>query len=66
LLHRLAITFVTLSVTYIPFVVELLQLHRPDPSICGLILIMSFIPVLFGQIGKEFAAFMYARRSLSM
>ncbi|MCK5496659.1 MAG: cation-transporting P-type ATPase [Hyphomicrobiaceae bacterium] len=56
-------TAMIVAVIYIPFAAELLHLYRPDPSIWGLILAMSFVPVLIGQIGKEVAAFLYARRS---
>ena len=56
-------TAMIMAVIYFPFAAELLHLHRPDPSIWGLILTMSFAPVLVGQIGKEVAAFLYARRS---
>jgi Ca2+-transporting ATPase len=56
-------TAMLMAVIYIPFAAELLHLHRPEPSIWGLILAMSFAPVLVGQIGKEVAAFLYARRS---
>jgi Ca2+-transporting ATPase len=58
-------TAMIVAVIYIPFAAELLHLYRPDARAWGLILAMSFAPVLVGQIGKEVAAFLYARRSSS-
>ncbi|GBE42358.1 calcium-transporting ATPase 1 [bacterium BMS3Bbin10] len=58
-------TAMLVAVIYVPFAAELLHLRRPDPSVWGLILGMSFAPVIVGQTGKEVAAFLSARRSNS-
>jgi len=56
-------TAMIVAVIYIPLASDLLHLHRPDAHVWGLILGMSFAPVVIGQIGKEIAYAVHLRRS---
>jgi Ca2+-transporting ATPase len=52
-----------LAVTYTQAAAEILHLHRPDAHTWLLILAMSFVPVVIGQVGIEVAALQYKWRS---
>ncbi len=52
-------TFLLLAAVYIEPIASVMHLHIPTPEAWGLIIIMSLLPVILGQVGKIISANIY-------